>query len=480
MQRIIFSTILVVLCSVTLPVMAQNYTGAYGSYPHCETCHAGTGGPFDPWMNTAHSVAWDSISVIQWNPSCLPCHTTGWDTTLNNGGYDDYFYAGDTSGMMELRNVQCEQCHGPTEYPSYHPPAVDYSAENCGQCHTDDHHPTFDEWEESGHAVEAPVYAQSSSCAKCRETKTAILHLSGESEPEMPDTLNPIWKLPCATCHAPHSDSSYGAQYLRAEETEICIICHTNDGAEVGSTPHHCQREMFLGEGGYEYSGYTYSNSMHTTIISDRCITCHMFTMDYISADTIAIAGHTFEPDVRACEPCHGVIPDFNYDNVQTEIQELLDELNAALEAAQQSGDTTTQDYYRAFFNYNFVLNDKSLGVHNTEYAEALLESSIEHFVGVRSIPEAGIIPQEYFLSQNFPNPFNNQTVIELSVPEHTVMNLSIFDVSGRLVEEVFSGDINPGVYRFSFNGDGLSSGIYFYRFATDNVNLIRKMILVK
>jgi hypothetical protein len=92
-------------------IKAQEYTGVYGSYPHCQQCHEGTGGgmfTFTPWSSHLHSQAFDSVAVIQNNPSCLPCHTTGWDTTIANGGYDDYYYSGNTAGMIALRNVQCE------------------------------------------------------------------------------------------------------------------------------------------------------------------------------------------------------------------------------------------------------------------------------------------------------------------------------------------------------------------------------------
>jgi predicted CXXCH cytochrome family protein len=435
---------------------------------------------YNPWSTTKHAQAFDSVTIIQNNPSCLPCHTTGWDTTIANGGYDDYYFTGNTAGMTEMRNVQCESCHGPTQFPTYHPPAKNYDANVCGGCHTGDHHPTMDEWNSSVHSWTAPAVAQIAECAKCHEAKTALLFLSGEANPAMPDPINPQWNLPCATCHAPHSDSSFSPGNLRADMEEICMLCHTDQGATIGQIPYSPQREMYLGEGGYEFPGYNYPNSPHYLIMMDNCMTCHMFQREYVNPDTIAITGHSFYPDVRACQFCHPGAINFNIDNAQTDIQEQLLDLDELLTSFQQSGDTLSVEYQGALFNYNFVHNDLSSGVHNYNYAEALLQASINILQnGVEQI-HTGEIPREYSLKQNYPNPFNPTTSIEFAIPENGYAKVEIFDLQGKALTEMFAGNLNAGEYKIVFNGDGFPSGIYFYRFTTSNTVMTKKMTLLK
>jgi predicted CXXCH cytochrome family protein len=338
----------------------------------------------------------------------------------------------------------------------------------------------LDEWNSSVHSWTAPTNAQQAECAKCHEAKTALLYLSGEANPVMPDPVNPIWNLPCATCHAPHSDSSFSPGHLRSDMEQICMLCHTDQGATIGSIPYSPQREMYLGEGGHEFPGYAYPSSLHYLIMMDNCMTCHMYTQVYFSPDTIAITGHSFYPDVRACQSCHVNANNFNIGGIQTDIEEALGDLEELLTLAQQSGDTLSTEYQGALFNYYFVENDLSLGVHNAEYAESLLEASItEMQAGVVQISNSDV-PVEYSLKQNYPNPFNPTTTIEFTVPYDGYLKLEIFDLNGKIVEELFTGTLNAGKYKVEFTGEGLPSGIYFYRFTSSDIVISKKMMLLK
>ncbi|MGB9697506.1 MAG: T9SS type A sorting domain-containing protein [Ignavibacteria bacterium] len=95
------------------------------------------------------------------------------------------------------------------------------------------------------------------------------------------------------------------------------------------------------------------------------------------------------------------------------------------------------------------------------------------------------ITPSEYKLEQNYPNPFNSQTRIQFALKDNSYIELSIFDLSGRLISEVYKGPLEAGTYESSFNATNLSSGIYFYILKIKNQNnnimlLSKKMALVK
>jgi len=93
-------------------------------------------------------------------------------------------------------------------------------------------------------------------------------------------------------------------------------------------------------------------------------------------------------------------------------------------------------------------------------------------------------IPDEYSLSQNFPNPFNPVTKINFDLPFNSNVKLVIMDITGKEVASVLNQGLAAGSYSFNFNAGALASGIYFYRLAADgsgkNFVMTRKMTIIK
>ena len=97
----------------------------------------------------------------------------------------------------------------------------------------------------------------------------------------------------------------------------------------------------------------------------------------------------------------------------------------------------------------------------------------------IQTDPSAAM-PTQYSLEQNYPNPFNPTTNIKFSVPQQGKFTVRVFDLLGREVATLFNGVVNAGVHSVTFNGDKLSSGIYFYNLVGDKVNITKKMMLIK
>ena len=89
-------------------------------------------------------------------------------------------------------------------------------------------------------------------------------------------------------------------------------------------------------------------------------------------------------------------------------------------------------------------------------------------------------IPTEYFLSQNFPNPFNPSTKINFSIPQEEFVSLKIFNSLGEEIAELVNETKPAGNYSVSFDASGLSSGVYIYRLSTGASVQMKKMILNK
>lgn len=89
-------------------------------------------------------------------------------------------------------------------------------------------------------------------------------------------------------------------------------------------------------------------------------------------------------------------------------------------------------------------------------------------------------IPNYYFLSQNFPNPFNPVTNIKFGIPESGDVRLVVYDILGREVSTLMNEYKNPGTYEVKFDGTEMASGIYFYSLQTIRGIETKRMLLVK
>jgi len=90
------------------------------------------------------------------------------------------------------------------------------------------------------------------------------------------------------------------------------------------------------------------------------------------------------------------------------------------------------------------------------------------------------IIPVEYNLSQNYPNPFNPETTIRYALPNSADVIISIYDINGRFVTNIFDGQKSAGYYTIKWNASNLSTGIYFYQIKANSYTQIKKCMLIK
>ena len=95
------------------------------------------------------------------------------------------------------------------------------------------------------------------------------------------------------------------------------------------------------------------------------------------------------------------------------------------------------------------------------------------------------IIPENIF-AKNYPNPFNGQTAISIRFPRFGRVNLTIRDINGRTVKNLFNSSLNAGEHHFLWDGTDnankiVSSGIYIYTLLFENHRMgYGKMIYLK
>ena len=77
----------------------------------------------------------------------------------------------------------------------------------------------------------------------------------------------------------------------------------------------------------------------------------------------------------------------------------------------------------------------------------------------------------DFVLEQNFPNPFNPSTIIDLKIPIESFVTLKIYDVQGKEISTLINDLKQPGIYSFEFIPRNLSSGVYFYQLSSKTQN---------
>ncbi len=398
------------------------------NYPStCWGCH--TVG-YDPAKTTPNGGFDDVMKQLGWTPPAVT-KAGNWDAVPD--------------ALKNVANIQCENCHGPGSLHAASggdPIAISVSTDSgdCNQCHgAAPHHVKGAEWNNSMHAVTTTDPAGSPSCVGCH-TGTGFIQRAdaakaGTAFVPVDTSYKPI---NCQTCHEPHGQTvpDKAAHQIRmllpvtlADGTTVkqggngllCMNCHhaRMKAADVPTTqgtkyfgPHHGpQTDMLEGVNGFTY-GKNIPSSAHEDVVPDTCVTCHMQAVASNDPALTFVGGHTFKPHmdatgklpakdlVGACQNCHGPdltsfdFPLFDYNDdgvvegVQTEVQHLLDQLSTLLppdnkvKTSLSIDSTWTPRQLEGAYNWLFVNNDGSHGIHNTAYAVGLLKASIADLSG--------------------------------------------------------------------------------------------------
>jgi Secretion system C-terminal sorting domain/Glucose / Sorbosone dehydrogenase len=88
--------------------------------------------------------------------------------------------------------------------------------------------------------------------------------------------------------------------------------------------------------------------------------------------------------------------------------------------------------------------------------------------------------PLNFELLQNYPNPFNPATSISFTLAANDLVNIKVFDMTGREIAVILNENKIAGSYSVEWNAGNHPSGVYFYRMTTTEGSVEKKMVLVK
>lgn len=115
------------------------------------------------------------------------------------------------------------------------------------------------------------------------------------------------------------------------------------------------------------------------------------------------------------------------------------------------------------------------------EYASPrvyLQSFSVDFVVEVEDEP--ALVPAEFTLAQNYPNPFDPTTEILFSIPRPSEVTLDVFNIQGQLVTTLARGVHSAGEHKVVWDAQKHASGVYLYRLTTPDGTRSRKMVLLK
>jgi len=90
------------------------------------------------------------------------------------------------------------------------------------------------------------------------------------------------------------------------------------------------------------------------------------------------------------------------------------------------------------------------------------------------------VVPSDYKLHANYPNPFNPMTTIRYDLPEAASVRLTVFDALGRTVRKIDPGLQLSGIHAFTIDAGDLPSGIYFYRLEAGSYTATKSLVLAR
>ncbi len=140
--------------------------------------------------------------------------------------------------------------------------------------------------------------------------------------------------------------------------------------------------------------------------------------------------------------------------------------------------------------NPNFDNNDgANWDVSSTPYGDGDLGTpgakNSDFVSGIDPSQAQGAVINRFQIEPNYPNPFNPSTTFRITIPQNSQVTVGIYDVTGKLVNTLFAGELRKGIYTYRWDGKNnqgrtVPSGIYFASLHSGKTTKSIKMMLIK
>ncbi len=123
----------------------------------------------------------------------------------------------------------------------------------------------------------------------------------------------------------------------------------------------------------------------------------------------------------------------------------------------------------------SYVFFDAGSGNYVASYGTTTTTAQTLHMVPT---PDSATVAPVYYLGQNYPNPFYQNTRINYSIPVNAEVELVLYDMQGRPVKIMVNGMKEAGNYEYDLNTASLAKGVYIYRMRSGNFTAVKKLII--
>ncbi len=125
---------------------------------------------------------------------------------------------------------------------------------------------------------------------------------------------------------------------------------------------------------------------------------------------------------------------------------------------------------------YHYLDEEIEVGV-RYEYLLEAIEEGRSSYTGPTTGMTEGVIPHDFSLAPNYPNPFTDITTIVFTLPRASKVELALYDLSGRLVRRVLEGEFSAGEYHLPVDASDMSSGIYILTMKAGDFSSYRRIV---
>jgi len=174
-----------------------------------------------------------------------------------------------------------------------------------------------------------------------------------------------------------------------------------------------------------------------------------------------------------------------HYDNIGDRVFDIFIEGNQVVEGLDVFGNAGAFSLYTINFN-NIEVLDGKLDIHLSADIYGVGYSAAGTFINAievmleNSLSASQDVPREFSLHKPYPNPFNNTISIPMTSSIKSDVVIEIFDISGRKIETIFNGQIQPGKKDFQWNANETSSGMYLIHSLINGESSYEKIMLIK
>lgn len=265
-------------------------------------------------------------------------------------------------------------------------------------------------------------------------------------------------------------------------------------------------------------------NDIHVTIsnyffqileidIANHSYQNSMYSLGTLSSPKNSVLLDTWHKNVNQVEPETPVIENIEiadtYIQFNTSIFSGIDSLMSVryqvIDSSQNSHvvmDSIThwKNIYNVDQNSKPVDLNRDINLYQSKISKSKLQEGKEYFFRVRYRDQnlkwsnwsalsrfnslgtdiAKINQNGYRLNQNFPNPFQNNTIITYYIPVKSEVKFHFYDQNYRLVDEINEGIKQAGSYQIDYKAKNLSSDVYYYEMVSGKVSITKKMIKTK